>query len=58
MTRENLVVTSENIQVVDGKVVIASEELAAAFENCEVDLTAEESAEDFNVCIVIRKGTK
>ncbi len=54
MTRENLVVTSENIQIVDGKVVIASEELASAFENCELDLAAEESAEDFNFCIIFR----
>lgn len=55
MTRENLVVTSENIQVVDGKVVISSEELAAAYQSQEINLTAEESAEDFNLCIVIRK---
>ena len=42
MKKENLVVTAENVQVVDGKVVINSEELAAAIQNCEVDLGADE----------------
>lgn len=56
MTRENLVVTSDNIQVVDGKVVISSEELAEAYQSQEISLTAEESAEDFNFCIILRTG--
>ena len=55
MKKENLVVSSENVQVVDGKIVISSEELAAAFQCREIDLTAEESAEDINLCIVVRK---
>lgn len=42
MTRDNLVVASEDIQIVDGKVVISSEELACAIQECGVDLTAEE----------------
>lgn len=58
MTKENLVVAAENIEVIDGKVVISSEELAAAYQNQEIDLMAEESAEDINFCFIIRKGSK
>lgn len=42
MTKENLVVASEDIQVQDGKVVISSEELAAAIQSQDVDLEASE----------------
>ena len=55
MKKENFVVATENVEVVDGKLVISSEELAAAFQSQELDLNAEESAEDFNLCIVIHK---
>ncbi len=58
MTKEKLVVSAENIQVIDGKVVISSEELAAAYQSQEIDLMAEECAEDFNLCIIIRRGSR
>ncbi len=55
MKKENLVVTSENIQVEDGKVVISSEELAAAIQNCEVDLEAsEEMGWSINIGCIVR----
>ena len=54
MTKENLVLGREKFEIQNGKVIIDSEELAAAIQECEVDLTAEESAEDFNICIIIK----
>lgn len=56
--RKELVVSEENIQVINGKVVISSEELAAAYQSQEIDLMEEESAEDFNLCFFIRIGGK
>lgn len=44
MKRENVVVRLEEMEVVDGKVVISSEELAAAIQSQIVDLDAEEDA--------------
>lgn len=44
MENKSLVVTSEKMEVVDGKVIISSEELAAAMQGCNVDLEAEEEA--------------
>lgn len=55
MKKENLVVTSENIQVEDGKVVISSEELAAAIQDCAVDLEAsEEMGWSINIGCIVR----
>ena len=45
MTRENLVVRPEEMEVVDGKVVISSEELVAAIQDYEFDPNADEEAE-------------
>lgn len=42
MEKRNLRVAREDIEVVDGKVVISSEELAAAIQQYDVDLNAEE----------------
>lgn len=54
MEERKIVVGSEEMEVVDGKVVISSEELAAAIQSREVDLNAEESEND----IVLLKGLK
>lgn len=56
MKKENLVVTAENVQVVDGKVVIDSEELASAIQNYDINLNDEEenqAAGNFGICVVI-----
>lgn len=45
MERTNLAVTREDMQLVDGKVVITSEELARALQDYEVNLNAEEEAD-------------
>ena len=45
MERTNLAVTREDMQIVDGKVVITSEELAKAIQDYDVNLNAEEEAE-------------
>lgn len=45
MKKTNLVVSREDIKVVDGNVVISSEELAAAIQNYDVNLNEEEMAE-------------
>ena len=45
MKQRNFVIKRDEMEVVDGKVVISSEELAAAIQNGEVDLNAEEKAE-------------
>ena len=45
MKQRNFVIKPDEMEVVDGKVVISSEELAAAIQNGEVDLNAEEKAE-------------
>ena len=45
MERTNFVLTREDMQIVNGKVVIASEELAAAIQDYDVDLNEEEMAE-------------
>lgn len=49
------VVKPEELEVVDGKVVISSEELASAIQNQEVDLNSEEEANsgDHNVICII-----
>lgn len=42
MENKNYVIKKDEMDVVDGKVVISSEELAAAIMSSEVDLSAEE----------------
>ena len=51
MERKNLTVTHEDMQLVDGKVVITSEELAKAIQDYEVDLNAEEEADLFGITL-------
>lgn len=51
MERKNLTVTHEDMQFVDGKVVITSEELAKAIQDYEVDLNAEEEADLFGITL-------
>lgn len=45
MEKTNLVVSRGDIKVVDGRVVISSDELAAAIQNYDVELNEEEMAE-------------
>lgn len=45
----------ENVEVVDGKVVITSEELANAIQNGEIDIDSEEAAGWNGICL---KGSK
>lgn len=45
MENKKLVVKGNDMEVVDGKVVISSEELAAAIQTQQVNLEAEEEAE-------------
>lgn len=42
MERRNLVVAKDEMEIVDGKVMISSEELAAAIQDYDVDVNAEE----------------
>ena len=51
-------VSQEELQVVDGKVVISSDELVAAIQNQEFDLSEmnEEDKCDLNICIIIGKN--
>lgn len=51
MENKKLVVKGTEMEVVDGKVVISSEELAAAIQTQQIDLGAEEEA---NIDIIIR----
>lgn len=51
MKRENLVVKPEEMEVVDGKVVISSEELAAAIQDYDVDLNGEDEAEAIKIVV-------
>ena len=51
MNKENVVMATENVEVVEKKLVISSEELAAC-QSQELDLNAEESAESINFCII------
>ncbi len=54
MENKKFAANKENISIVDGKVVIDSEELAAAIQDYSVDATAAE--EDYlNFCIVIER---
>lgn len=52
MENKKLVVKGTEMEVVDGKVVISSEELAAAIQTQQIDLGAEEEA---NIDINIRE---
>lgn len=52
MERTNLVVNQDEFQVVDGKVVISSEELAKAIQDFEVDPNTEEEANDNDIVLV------
>ena len=54
MENKKLVVKGTEMEVVDGKVVISSEELAAAIQTQQIDLGAEEEA---NIDINIRGST-
>lgn len=50
MENKKLVVKGTEMEVVDGKVVISSEELAAAIQTHQIDLGAEEEANiDINI---------
>ena len=50
MENKKLVVKGTEMEVVDGKVVISSEELAAAIQTQQIDLGAEEEANiDINI---------
>lgn len=42
MEKRNLVVAKDEMEIVDGKVMISSEELAAAIQDYDVDVDAEE----------------
>lgn len=45
MKKENIKVELKDMELVDGKVVINSEELAAAIQDCELDPNAPEENE-------------
>lgn len=51
MENKKLVVKGTEMEVVDGKVVISSEELAAAIQTQQIDLGAEEEA---NIDVIVR----
>lgn len=53
MEKSNLIVKKDEMEVIDGKVVISSEELAEAIQNYDVDVTTEEE-DNFNICIIIK----
>lgn len=53
MERKNLVVAKEEMEVVDGKVMITSEELAQAIQDCGVDINAEEE-DNLTIKIIIK----
>ena len=53
MKNNKIVLAGNEMEIVDGKVVIESEDLAAAIQSQEVDLNAEEEAEGI---IIIIKG--
>jgi hypothetical protein len=56
MENKKLVVKGTEMEVVDGKVVISSEELAAAIQTQQIDLGAEEEANiDINIRGVLKK---
>lgn len=50
MKRE-LNLKKDELEVVDGKVMISSDELAAAVQNSEIDLSAEDEADGFSITI-------
>ena len=47
MEDKKFVVKGNEMEVVDGKVVISSEELVAAIQSNEIDLEGEDAANDF-----------
>ncbi|MGN0351526.1 MAG: hypothetical protein ACI4ES_07730 [Roseburia sp.] len=53
MENRNYVVKAEELKVADGKVIIDSEELAAAIQDQTFDLSAEEQNEFGDGCSII-----
>ena len=56
MTRENIRVTMKDMEVVDGKVVISSEELAMAVQDYKLDPNADEEADAETIGFFCRVG--
>lgn len=56
MEQNGVVVNKEQMKVVDGNVVISSEELAAAIQDESLFVNGEEEAMDFNICLIIRRN--
>lgn len=54
MENRTINLAKENAQIVDGRVVIDSEELAKAIESEAIDFNAEEQGEAGNHCVIIR----
>lgn len=54
--KKEINVSREELQVVDGKLVINSEELAGAIQNQEIDLNSEEEAESIAINIICKNG--
>lgn len=52
MERTNVVLNREDMNIVDGKVVISSEELANAIQDYDVDLNGEEGADGISIHII------
>lgn len=52
MERTNFVVNQDELQVVDGKVVISSEELARAIQDYDVNLEGEEGVDGIKIYII------
>lgn len=54
--KKRINVSREELKVVDGKLVINSEELAEAIQSQEIDLNGEEEAEGLEVNIICKVG--
>lgn len=54
--KKEINVSREELQVVNGKLVINSEELAEAIQNQEIDLQGEEEAEAITINMICPKG--
>lgn len=56
MTGENVKVALKDMEVVDGKVLISSEELAAALQDYELNPNADDEAEAIFVGLICKVG--
>lgn len=56
MEKKELVVKPDDVKIIDGKVVVTSEELVAAIQDYEVDMNGEEGDEALSINIFCHVG--